>query len=87
MKIEEALKLETKKWIERLKERLSEVKGDKRFIRNIKAYFDDSNYFLDKGDFIRAFECIVWAWAWLEIGLEVGKIEIGTAHADKQENC
>jgi hypothetical protein len=41
---------------------------------NIKAYISDTEYFLKKGDLIRAFECVVWAWAWMEIGIEIGKI-------------
>jgi hypothetical protein len=48
--------------------------GDERFLENISAYISDSHYFLDKGDLIRAFESVVWAWAWMEIGLEMEKL-------------
>ncbi len=79
------LKEETEKWLRRLKEKLSEVKGDKGFLENIRAYTSDSEFFLAKSDFIRAFECVIWAWAWLEIGLELGKLyETGSAHAGEQ---
>jgi len=27
---------------------------------------------LEKDDLIRAFEAIIWAWAWMEIGLQKG---------------
>lgn len=43
-----------------------------RFLSNIRAYLSDSCHFAEKGDLIRAFEAVVWAWAWIEIGLEVG---------------
>ncbi|MEM0503223.1 MAG: DUF357 domain-containing protein [Archaeoglobaceae archaeon] len=87
MNLEEELKKETKKWLERLEEKLKEINGDKRFVENIVAYAKDCRYFLEKYDLIRAFECIVWAWAWFEIGVEVGRIAIGTTYADKSQNC
>ncbi len=86
MNLEEDLRKETKKWLEKLKEKLREINGDKGFVDNIVAYSKDCEYFLEKSDLIRAFECVVWAWAWLEIGIEVGKVEVGTAHADKSQN-
>ncbi|PKM91965.1 MAG: DUF357 domain-containing protein, partial [Euryarchaeota archaeon HGW-Euryarchaeota-1] len=33
-------------------------------------------YFLEKGDFVRAFEAIIWAWAWIEIGEKEGFLEV-----------
>ncbi|MDK2795053.1 MAG: uncharacterized protein PWQ58_252 [Archaeoglobaceae archaeon] len=67
--------------------RLNQVEGDKRFLENIKAYASDSEFFIMKSDFIRAFECVIWAWAWLEIGLELGKLyEAGPAHAGEQKD-
>ncbi|WP_290725791.1 DUF357 domain-containing protein [Archaeoglobus sp.] len=74
MKLEEELREETLKWLRRIEERMSGIDGDKEFMENIRAYISDSHYFLEKGDLIRAFECVIWAWAWLEIGLEVGKL-------------
>lgn len=73
--LEEDLKHETVKWLDRLqreKERV-EVLNSKghEFMDNIEAYISDTGYFLDKGDLVRAFECVVWAWAWLEIGMEI----------------
>lgn len=73
--------METEKWLERIKRRVSWIEGDKRFLENIKAYINDSEYFIGKSDYIRAFECVIWAWAWLEIGLEIGRLyETRTAH-------
>lgn len=74
MRIEDELRSETLKWLERIEERIKKVEGNSRFLENIKAYVSDSKYFVEKGDLVRAFECVVWAWAWLEIGLEVGKL-------------
>ena len=71
---EELIK-ETTKWLERIKERIKGVRAcnekGEEFFRNIKAYISDSEYFFEKGDLVRAFECVVWAWAWLEIGLDI----------------
>ena len=41
-------------------------------MENVSAYIRDCQYFLDKNDLIRAFEAIIWAWAWMEIGLQKG---------------
>ena len=64
------------KWLDRIKGRVGKVKANgkkgEEFLRNIHAYISDSEYFLKKGDLVRAFECVVWAWAWLEIGLDIG---------------
>ncbi len=72
----EELIRETKKWLERIKLELKDIKAvnerGEEFLRNIEAYINDSEYFFEKGDLIRAFECVVWAWAWLEIGLKIG---------------
>lgn len=73
--IEVKLKMETQKWLKKIKDRIKKVDGDRRFLENITAYISDSGYFMEKGDLVRAFECVVWAWAWLEIGLEIGKLK------------
>lgn len=69
------LRGETEKWLARAEDRLSRCRGDERFLTNIKAYISDSRYFLERGDLIRAFEAVIWAWAWLEIGEELGMIK------------
>jgi hypothetical protein len=50
--------------------------GPEEFIENINAYLSDARYFLMKNDLIRAFEAVVWAWAWLEIGERTGLIRM-----------
>jgi len=69
------LRAETEKWLVRADQRLSRCRGDERFLSNIKAYISDSRYFLGRGDLIRAFEAVIWAWAWLEIGEELERIK------------
>jgi uncharacterized protein len=67
----EDLSAETMKWLERADALFCRLEGEERFLENISAYLSDSRYFLEKGDLIRAFESVVWAWAWMEIGLEM----------------
>ncbi|MDI9610506.1 MAG: DUF357 domain-containing protein [Archaeoglobaceae archaeon] len=70
-----------------MKVRITQLEGDKRFLDNIKAYASDAEFFLLRADLVRAFECVIWAWAWLEIGLELKKIyEIGSTHAGEQSD-
>ncbi|VVB60238.1 Uncharacterised protein [uncultured archaeon] len=49
-------------------------KGEE-FIKNIAAYIDDSMHFTQKKDHVRAFEAIIWAWAWIEIGKDIGVLK------------
>jgi hypothetical protein len=75
--IEEDLRNETKKWLEKIKNEKLELLDESRedFLKNIKAYISDSEHFLEKNDLIHAFEAVIWAWSWLEIGREMGIIE------------
>lgn len=72
MSLEEELREETLKWLERAEKLLPGISGDRHFCENISAYLRDSEYFLGNEDLIRAFEAVVWAWAWMEIGLQLG---------------
>jgi hypothetical protein len=72
--LKEDLRSETLKWQERAEELFCRLTGDKEILENISAYIRDSHFFLDKGDLIRAFEAVIWAWAWMEIGLERGML-------------
>ncbi len=64
--MEEKLRGETEKWLERVKKKRSEL-PESQHMKNIDAYISDSQHFLDNGDLIRAFEAVIWAWAWIEI--------------------
>lgn len=73
--LEQTLRQETEKWINKI-ERELETTGffneeGKEFLLNIHAYVDDSKYWLDHGDLVKAFEAIIWAWAWYEICLKL----------------
>jgi hypothetical protein len=62
--LEKELIEETKRLNEKLKKEIErfEIKDE-----NIIAYIKDSEYFLAKGELIKAFEAIIWAWALYEI--------------------
>jgi hypothetical protein len=68
--LEEDLQMETMKWLEKAEALFCQLSGDEHFLDNVSAYIRDSHYFLEKKDLIRAFESVIWAWAWMEIGLE-----------------
>tara|TARA_Y100000310_G_C20589880_1_gene767421 strand:+ start:847 stop:1080 length:234 start_codon:yes stop_codon:yes gene_type:complete len=69
-KIEDELRKEIAKWLPKAKAEVKKIKKvkDEGFLTNIKAYIKDTEYFLEKGDLVKGFEAVVWAWAWLEIG-------------------
>ncbi len=73
--IDQRLKEETEKWIDKIEKELESTgfydEEGKEFLLNIHAYVDDSKYWLDQGDLIKAFEAIIWAWAWYEICLRL----------------
>jgi hypothetical protein len=66
---------EIEKQLVKLKKELRNIKAENKkseeFLRNINAYIYDCEHFLKKGDYVLAFESIVWAWAWFEIGKEL----------------
>jgi len=78
MGIEADLIAEIKKWSKRLDDSLLDIhpvgeEGEKMF-NNIRAYRSDSTYFLER-DPIKSFECLIWAWAILEVGRELGHLK------------
>jgi hypothetical protein len=80
MTLESELRAEIKKWTSRLDDILPKVEpaddhGDKMF-ENIEAYRKDSEHFLAKGDLVRSFECLIWAWAILETGKNLRHLKL-----------
>lgn len=75
LKLETDLRAETEKWQKKAQELYARISGEDEFLQNISAYIKDCQYFLEKKDLIRAFEAIIWAWAWMEIGLEKGILQ------------
>ena len=80
MSVETDLVAEIEKWSKRLDESLLSMctldeRGSK-MLQNIRAYREDSKHFLNRGDLIRSFECLIWAWAILDIGRELGLLRM-----------
>lgn len=77
--VDEQLRRETATWRDRLDAELPKATAlsqrGERFLENIQAYRHDCDHFTESGDLVRAFECVVWAWAWLEIGAETGDLD------------
>jgi len=65
-KTQEALLKETRKWLEKLEQKRLEPKNNSKELQeqltNIRAYISDCKHFLDKGDPVRAFEAVIYAW-------------------------
>ncbi len=73
------LRREIDTWRGRLDAALEEAKpltedGDD-FLENVQAYRADTDHFEKEEDLVRAFEAIVWAWSWLEIGARIDAID------------
>lgn len=77
MSTEEELMEETEKWEEKLEQRLGELEGESEFRENAEAYLEDSRHFREEGDLVRAFEAVIWGWAWLEIGEDLEPVNGG----------
>lgn len=75
----EQLTSETQRWADRLDEALDEAQADteqgRSFLENVRAYRADADHFAGQEDHVRAFEAVVWAWAWLEIGARIEAID------------
>lgn len=67
-KTQEALKKETEKWLARIEDKKVKVLDKKANpeVENLKAYIKDTYHFIEKNDWIRAFEAVVYAWGILE---------------------
>jgi hypothetical protein len=71
------LKKETEKWLDKIECLRIESENEKgeEFKKNIEAYISDSKHFLEKNDLIRAFEAVIWAWAFFEISKDLGLLK------------
>lgn len=63
---QEELERQTKKWLDRLNERLEGKDKDAEQMENVLAYRDDTKHFLEEEDYIRAWESVIYAWGILE---------------------
>jgi hypothetical protein len=77
------LRKETEKWLQRLEKEATKAKPAGNFnekkldnsMENVRAYIKDCHYFLGKGDLVRAFEAVVYAWGILETLERLGLVE------------
>jgi len=73
--VEEELAGEIERWSRRLEEALKGVRPSdergRRLLENIEAYRKDSQHFRPRSP-VKSFECLIWAWALLEMGREFG---------------
>jgi hypothetical protein len=79
MSVEADLRAEIEKWSKRLDSSLAGVKSlsgqGEKMLENINAYREDSKHFLNR-DLIKSYECLIWAWAILEVGRELGHLSV-----------
>ncbi len=74
-KTQEKLEQETKKWLEKLEQRIEDRDSSVEQMENVLAYRDDTYHFLEEKDFIRAWEAVIYAWGILETLERLGKFE------------
>ena len=72
----EELRREIDKWTGKIKEERKRIEladsSRADFLKNIDAYISDSSYFLKEGKLIESFESLIWSWAYITIGKELG---------------
>jgi hypothetical protein len=73
--VEEELAREIERWSRKLEEALRGVRPSdergRRLLENREAYRKDSHHFRSRSP-VKSFECLIWAWALLEMGREFG---------------
>jgi len=74
-KTQEKLEKETKKWLERLDDKLEDTDETVEQMENVLAYRDDTEHFLSEEDYVRAWEAVIYAWGILETLERLGKFE------------
>ena len=87
---EKELENQVRKWLSKAENRYKTLryrkKPDVDLLENINAYLLDTKYFMERKDWINAFEAVIWAWAWIEIGLELKILETEEKTVHQQEN-
>jgi len=76
------LRRQTIKWLRKLEKETKSIEstgrlGEPEFrslVANMRAYVKDARHFIGKGDWVRAFEAVVYAWGILETSQRVGII-------------
>ena len=76
------LEEEARKWLTRLEaevkgmQKLAELEGLDNSIENIHSYIEDCKHFLEKGDFVNAFEAAIYSWGIFETLLSMHLIKV-----------
>jgi len=79
----EELKSQTLKWLSKLEREIKTMKSTgrlpeqqyKSLTTNMRAYVKDARHFMRKGDWVRAFEAVIYAWGILDTGRRCGIIK------------
>lgn len=73
------LEIQTKKWLKKIEKQKNSIEIlDKRAeneVVNIKSYISDAKHFLEKEDFVRSFEAVIYAWGILDTLNRMGLIK------------
>lgn len=72
---QEKLEEKTRKWLQKLEDRVEERDESVEQMENVTAYRDDTRHFLKEEDYIRAWESVIYAWGILETLERLGKFE------------
>lgn len=72
---QEKLEEETKKWLQKLEDKVEDRDEEVEQMENVLAYKEDTKHFLDEDDYIRAWESVIYAWGILETLERLGKFE------------
>ena len=71
------LKREAEREIWRMEEVFRSLEGEEGdVLRLARSYFEDSKYFFERGDYLKAFEAAVISWAYVDALLHMGKVKI-----------
>ena len=75
MSLPSELQREINKWSKKLEEKLMRITAvddvGEEMLENIHAYQKDSQHFLKTDNLVKSFECLIWAWAFLEIATQL----------------
>ncbi len=79
----EELQKQTKFWLDKIERETKDIKPTGRLdrkqteeiIKNMRAYISDCKYFMQKNDWMRAFEAVTYAWGIFETCLRAGLVK------------
>ncbi|KXA99985.1 hypothetical protein AKJ47_00135 [candidate division MSBL1 archaeon SCGC-AAA261G05] len=77
--LSDELQQEIERWTRKLDEKLPRLVArngpGKEILENARAYRGDSQHFLQDDDLIKSFESLIWAWALIETGENLGHLK------------